>query len=119
MLSQQEVPLFITRQLPEIKNELHPGIHPSAYQAIQALTDYTRRMAFEHDFKKVKNCLALVEKIYQKGDSLVKNAIENIFIFSFSSLLASCNRVEWRIVQSCMPSNLYAIYARQVAHPGC
>ena len=109
---------MIARQLPAALFYLS-DTPPSAYQAIQALTDYTRRMAFEHNFKKVKNCLTLVQKIYREGNTLVKNAVENIFIFSFSSLLANCNRVEWRIVQSYMSSDLYALYTRQVSRPGC
>jgi hypothetical protein len=113
MFTQNNIPAFIAKQLPEL------GAQPSAYKAIQALTDHTRRLAFEHDFKKVKSCLTLVERIYREGNTFVKNAVENIFIFSFSSLLANCNRVEWRIVQSYMPSDLYALYARQVSRPGC
>lgn len=62
----------------------------------------------------VQQCLNLAEKIYLKGDAMVKNAVENIFIFSFSSMMAFCDIVEWRIVQSYMPSRLYQLYIQQV-----
>jgi hypothetical protein len=81
---------------------------------MQVLTDYTKRMALEHNFKEVRNCMSLVEKIYHKGDAPVKNAVENIFIFSFSSMRMLCNLVEWRMVQSFMPSDLYALYLDQI-----
>jgi len=109
MLSQYE-------SLPLIANKL-PA--PSLYQSIQVLTDYTRRMAFERNYKMVEKCMALVEKIYEKGNTLVKNAVENIFIFSFSTMLSRCNIVEWRIVQSYMPSDLYRLYVQQVLKSKC
>jgi hypothetical protein len=118
MLSQQQVSFLIARQFPAALFDLS-DTRPSAYQAIQCLTDYTRRMAIEHDFNKVKNCLNFVQKIYTEGNAIVRNAVENIFIFSFSSLLANCNRVEWRIVQSYMPSDLYTLYVRQVLKSKC
>lgn len=120
MLSQFEVPAFIASRLPQVKRDLHRnGTELSIYQSIQVLTDYTKRMALEHDYKTVQQCMALVEKIYQKGNALVKNAVENVFIFSFSSMLSRCNIVEWRIVQSYMPSDLYALYVQQVLRSKC
>ena len=71
-------------------------------------------MALEHEFKMVEKCMLLVEKIYEKGNVPVKNAVENVFIFSFSSIMTICNIVEWRIVQSFMPSCLYSLYIKQV-----
>ena len=109
MLSQYE-------SLPLIANKLSAS---SLYQSIQVLTDYTRRMAFERNYKMVEKCMELVEKIYEKGNTLVKNAVENIFIFSFSTMLSRCNIVEWRIVQSYMPSDLYRLYVQQVLKSKC
>jgi len=81
---------------------------------MQTLTDYTKRVALEHNFKEVKACMSLVERIYNKGNALVKNAVENIFIFAFSSMRMLCNIVEWRMVQPFMPSGLYTLYIQQV-----
>ena len=86
----------------------------ATYQSIQDLTDYTKRMALEHDFVTAGKCMQRIGKLYKKGNDLVRNAVENIFIFSFSSLFCSCNIVEWRILQSHMPSELYALYVRQI-----
>jgi hypothetical protein len=120
MLSQFEVPAFIASRLPQVKRDLHrKDAELSIYQSIQVLTDYTKKMALEHDFKMVEKCMTLVEKIYQKGNALVRNAVENVFIFSFSSMLSRCNVVEWRIVQSYMPADLYALYVQQVLKSKC
>jgi hypothetical protein len=115
MMTQFEVPAFIAGKLPQIRQDLNKsGKEVTIYQSMQVLTDYTKRMAIEHDFKMVQRCMAIVGKIYESGNLLVKNAVENVFIFSFSSIMAICNIIEWRIVQSYMPSGLYALYVRQV-----
>ncbi|MBS1661703.1 MAG: hypothetical protein JST68_11720 [Bacteroidetes bacterium] len=116
MLTAYEIPGFIAFRLPEVRLELSQS---NAYQAIQVLTDYTKRMALEHDYKMVQKCMSLVNKLYEKGNALVRNAVENVFIFSFSSLMTHCNAVEWRMVQTYMPSDLYTIYVRQVLKSKC
>ena len=63
--------------------------------------------------------MQLAGELYEKGDDQVRAAVENIFVFSFSSLMFSCNTVEWRIVQSHMPSNLYDSYVRQILRSKC
>jgi len=119
MLSQHEVPALIAGKLPQIKSDLSDNAKHSPYHSIQVLTDYTKRMALEHNFKMLQNCMALVQTIYEKGNLLVKNAVENVFIFSFSTMLSRCNTVEWKIVQSYMPKELYALYVQQVLKSKC
>jgi len=120
MLNQYAVPAFIADKLPQVRTELAlAGASTSAWQSIQVLTDYTKRMALEHDFKMVEKCMSLVQKLYEKGNAMVRGAIENIFIFSFSTLMSHCNSVEWRIVQSYMPTSLYSLYVQQVLRSKC
>jgi hypothetical protein len=115
MMNQYEVPVYIAGKLPQIKNDLHrPGAAENIYQSIQVLTDYTKRMAIEHNFKMVEKCMGLVGRIYETGNTLVRNAVENVFVFSFSSIMCLCNIAEWRIVQSYMPAGLYSVYVQQV-----
>lgn len=61
MLDQFEVPVYIAGRMPQLKMR-----DKDIYQSMQTLTDYTRRMAFEHNFKMVEKCLELVEKIYER-----------------------------------------------------
>jgi len=83
-------------------------------QSIQELTDHTKKMALEHNYKMVKKNMSKAHQLYNDGNALVRGAIENIFIYSFSTLMTRCNAVEWRIVQSYMPSDLYQVYINQV-----
>jgi hypothetical protein len=120
MLNQSQIPAYIAGQLPQISRDLTGnGTTLTAWQSIQVLTDYTKRMALEHDFKTVGKCMSLMAKLYEKGNALVRTAVENVFIFSFSSMLYNCNIVEWRIVQSYMPAELYAVFIEQVLKSKC
>jgi len=96
-----------------------PDTPPAVFSAIQELTDQAKHLALQHDFAGLKNCMNRVQKIYRSGNAGVKNAVENIFIFAFSSILPHCHQVEWRLVQSCMPTELYTLYIRQVTKAGC
>ena len=114
------MPNFIAFRLPEVKLELSStNTQPSAYQSIQVLADFTKRMALEHDFKMVEKCMSLVQKLYEKGNILVRGAVENVFIYSFSTLMTRCNAVEWRMVQTYMPADLYKIYVEQILRSKC
>jgi hypothetical protein len=120
MLNQIDVPAFIARQLPQVRQDIYCTNAPAtAYRSIQVLTDFTKRMALEHEFKLVGKCMDLMEKIYDKGNAIVRNAVENVFIFSFSTLMCNCNVIEWRLIQSCMPAGLYSLYVRQVLRSNC
>jgi hypothetical protein len=101
------------------QQHINPNPQPAIFSAIQELTDQAKRLAFQHDFAGLKNCMNRVQQIYKSGNAAVKNAVENIFIFAFSSILPRCNQVEWRLVQSCMPAELYTLYVRQVTRAGC
>jgi hypothetical protein len=122
MFDQQQIPALIARQFPEVQSDLcRAGAHAplTAFQSIQVLTDFTKRMALEHDFATVGKCMTLMGKLYEKGNAIVRNAVENIFIYSFSTLMCNCNIVEWRMVQSYMPSELYAVFVEQVLKSKC
>src|SRR5215469_8978934 len=108
------IPLAIPAQhnfIYMIKEIANPGT--TIFKTIQALTDQAKRLAIQHDFTELRNCMKLVQQMYNKGNATVKNAVENVFVFAFSSILPRCNQMEWRMVQSCMPPELYTIYVRQ------
>lgn len=86
---------------------------------VQSLTDYTKRMALEHDFKMVGKCMDLMGMLYEKGNQLTRNAVENIFIYSFSTMMCTCNIVEWKVIRSSMPDALYNLYVQQVTRSKC
>ncbi len=119
MLNQYEVPACMADELPELNEELK-AISPALniFKSVQCLANFTKRKAADHDISGVKQCFSLAEKIYFNGNENVKNAMENVFIFSFSSLLNACSREERNKLQSLMPLCLHTAYVQQVLRSG-
>ena len=82
------------------------------------LARYTRKMINLHDLPAVAKCMRLADKIYSKGNTIVKNAVENVFVYSFSGLRNCCDQQEWSKVQSGMPMTLYSLYVKQIYRSG-
>lgn len=88
-------------------------------QTINILTAHMWKMARLHHFRQVHTCMNLASRLYLDGNEPVKNAVENIFVYSFSALQLSCTKAEWNLLKSDIPSPLYSAYLRQVMHGGC
>ncbi len=119
MISQFEVSAYLANNLPEIKTELR-NTYPTLniFKSIQCLVNHTRGKLIQHDIQAVKNCLAVAEYIYARGNKLVKNAMENVFVYSFSSLLNASSHEEKRQIQTIMPLHLYSAYVHQLRKTG-
>ena len=114
-----EVPSLIEDELPEIKEQLKDkNLTGNINATMLLLARYTRSMMNIHDLPAVVKCMSLADKIYEKGNSLVKNAVENVFVYAFSGIRACCDRLEWRTIQAKMPITLHSIYIRQIYRSG-
>lgn len=119
MFSQFEVPRYLEDKIPAMKESLKdaaPGYN--IFQTVQCLCDYTRGKIKEQDILAVKQILSTAEMIYIRGNPLVKCAMENVFIYSFSSLLHCCERSAQRELQAIMPMSLYSAYVQQMVKSG-
>ena len=119
MMNQYEVPSYLQDALPEMKEVLvKEGVSSNLfdpYKSVQCLTDFTLKVAHQHNIKMLKRCFMAAERLYIKGNEMIKNAINNVFIYSFSELLADCTSRQERIkIQSVMPSYLYSAYVQLV-----
>ncbi|XZF14059.1 DUF7674 family protein [Chitinophagaceae bacterium MMS25-I14] len=116
MINQHEVPMYLQETLPEISIEkMKEPQH--VYSSVHALLDYTFQQVKEHNFPMVKKCFSIAEKLYEKGNSVVKNAIENVFVFSFSHL-PCCNKEEKEMIMGIIPGTLYSVYMKQLLQTG-
>jgi hypothetical protein len=114
-----EVPAIIEDELPAIKDQLQDkSIIGNVNKAMLVLVSYTKKMMRLHDLPAVAKCMSLADKIYNKGNDVVKNAVENVFIYAFSGMRSSCNKVEWKVIQAKMPITLYSIYVKQIYRSG-
>lgn len=118
-MNQYEVPACMEDELPEIKEELsHVASSVNAFKALQCLADYTRKMVSLHNYSIVKKCFAVAEHIYDAGNAVVKNAVENVFVYSFSSIINRCEAQERTQLHAIMPLSLYSVYVRQILRSG-
>lgn len=119
MINQYEASAIIADELPEIKEEIK-NFSPELdiFKSIQCLTNFTSRKLKEHNLLMVKRCFKTAEEIYCKGNTAIKNAIENVFIFSFPAFINVCDKEERNALQAIMPLQLYSVYIQQVLKSG-
>jgi hypothetical protein len=118
MINQFEVPMYLEDELPEITKDLKKIKNPAnAYQSVHVLLDYTFSKIKEHKLDVVKKCFALAEKLFDKGNQIVRCAVENIFVFSFSNLPVKTS-TERKAILGMIPGTLYSLYITQVMHHG-
>ncbi len=119
MINQYEVPAYLLDELPGIAQELKtfsPTLN--IYKTVQCLANYTKSKIVQHDLGTVKQCFAIAENIYVKGNELVRSAVENVFVFSFSALLNIGSREDKKELQAIMPVCLHTLYVQQVLRSG-
>jgi len=88
------------------------------YCSLNTFSDYTKHAVEDHNFNLAKKCFATAENLYSHGDGMVRLLIENIFIYSFSSMMP-VDKVEKMILKTMIPTSLYAVYMKQVLSSGC
>jgi hypothetical protein len=118
-MNQYEVPAYLQDEIPELKELLvKQGVSSNLfdpYKSVQCLTDFTLKNAHECNIKMLKRCFRAGERLYLKGNEMIKNAVDNVFIFSFSKLFASCaDGRERSKIQAVMPAYLYSAYVHQI-----
>lgn len=118
MINQHELYAYIEEVLPEIKSEMIPDKIDNPYTVMNALLKLTTKKTKEHKYDIVKKCFQVADRLYSKGNSVVRIAVENVFVYSFDGLFQSCN-AERRNVMALVPVTLYTLYINQHYQHGC
>lgn len=115
MISQEELPQFIENTMPELSDICHSEHSNNAYSVVKQLLQYTTTNIAKHNMNAAKKCLALADQLYRKGNNVVKNAIENVFVFSFSHAFfhKDHNRKD---ILDIVPPSLYELYRKQLVN---
>ena len=89
MITENEVSDILGEELPEINNELErlPNLN-SVYKTMECFVDFTKQLISRGDFKEVKHCFTIAEKMLINGNNTVKSAIENVYIYSLGTVVA-------------------------------
>ena len=113
MINQYEVPAMIEDALPELCKPLRqfPAIF-HIYETMSCFTVYTCRQVSRGDFALAGRCLQLAGKLYERGNSKVKYAIEQYFlpVLSAVPLKDAASRIK---LYSIIPSHLYSQFINE------
>lgn len=90
MISEKDIPSLLKNELPEIKDKLdHDGksLGAGLYRNIQVLTDNTRMAIKTGNMQSARKCFRTAELLLSGGNTCVKSAVRNIFLYSLAYLL--------------------------------
>ena len=118
MINQLEVPMFVEDAIPELSAEIAVNKKNNVYSLMTKLVAFTCKNVKEHNFSAVKRSFQIADKLYSKGNENVKNAVQNIFVFSFTRIFQSYPSEKKQLL-SLLPVTLYTLYISQVCHKGC
>ncbi len=113
MISQQELPGYVTNAVPELTGIIENSKCRNAYDVVRQLFKYTATQVLSKNLAAAKACLSLAEQLYDKGNTVIKNAIENVYVYSFSHAFF-CDEKRRREVLPLVPVTLYNLYKKQV-----
>ena len=118
MINQLEVPMYLQDALPEIRENIKPDDKTNAYKLMNTLTTFTSKNIQAHNYNVVKRCFKVADKLYSKGNCVVQNAVQNVFVYSFTNIFQTYSN-ERQDVLAIIPITLYTLYMAQVHHEGC
>jgi len=113
-MGQEEVPKYVSDELPELEiSAQQSGQTATIYQIMNLLVNYTHKQLTEQHYDTVKKCFGLVEGLYTNGNSRVRCAVENVYVYALDKLLLSCN-CDREKVHGLLPVHLYKLYVGQM-----
>lgn len=86
----------------------------NTYSQMQRFAEITKQLIIMGNIGRAKQCMSIAENIFKKGNSEVKNAITNVYIFSVSTFmeLHKCN------IRNLFPEFLKSEYQKQIRASG-
>lgn len=104
----------ITYVIPEINDEIKEVRVRNSYQVIELFTDKMKSMIRQNDRNRLFTCIKKMGEMYRTGDAMVKNAIENSFIYSLDNCTALCSKEYREFIFSHLSYDLQRVYAKQI-----
>jgi ribosomal protein L31E len=116
MISEAELPQYVGKEIPELSGMLcNKELCNSVHTAVNVLRDHTYNKMEEENFGAVKQCMDVAERLYKKGNQTVKNAIESVYVYSFSHMLFH-DMEKRKMLLGMIPMSLYTAYVHQMLH---
>jgi len=118
-MNHTEAILEIIEVIPESKAEFEEVYKTkNSFMVINVFTRQIRNLIKKGETKILLRSLDKMNELYQKGDSALKNAVENVFVYSLDSLTFSCKPSYKNLIFSKIPSRLHQVYLHQIYKSG-
>lgn len=118
-MNQYEAAYEIVTIIPESNNEISKAMgKKNPFAIVRIFTRHIQKLVESHNEVMVRRCLKIMDKIYDKGDVLLKHAVENVFVYSFDTVMSTCDRTERKMIMGIMPMGLYTAYINQIYKSG-
>ena len=109
----------IVKIIPESQEDFKESYQTKTpFMVISIFTRQIKKLIKNHDQKILLKSITKMNQLYNKGDQALKNAIENIFIYSLDSLTFCCEPSYKDLIFSKMSPSLQNNYLRQVYKSG-
>ena len=88
MIEEIQVREILFKEFPEMNINLGMLSNPNnIYTTIGCFVDFTRNLMNIGNIKSLKHCLNVAERMLDDGNNIVKNAIENVYVYSLGSVV--------------------------------
>lgn len=104
----------IAVSIPEICNDLKETKIQNSYHIIGFLTDKIKVMILQNDDSCLFKCLKKMNELYNNGDTTLKSAIENSFVYSLDSSTVCCTKEYRNLIFSHLSPVIQKVYSRQI-----
>lgn len=113
MITEIDVPYVLEEELPEIENEVKK-IDENITKVLQYYATYTKHCAEAANVNKLISCFMIADKFLRKGNHDVKSAVENVYVYSISSLLENSSPMQ-QLVKKMLPVKLKHACLKHIA----
>lgn len=119
IMNYQDAIAEINLALPSCREEFKETYKANnSFMVISTFTRQIRNAIQDQNQKILTNALQKMNELYDKGDTALKNAIENVFIYALDSMTFSCGIERRTLVFSQLSSGLNSKYLQQVYKTG-
>lgn len=113
VISGTDVKEILKANVPDL--EIEKSIECNVLKIIDGFAGYTIDLIKKGNLSAIKNCFSTAEQMLTDGSSEVKNAIENVYVFSITIFFDMAHAVS-KQVKELLPAHLMEEYHKQI---GC
>jgi len=110
MITQAEIKNVLVNRFPSFK--IGDMDYADVYKMISRFADYTREAIKTGNLPLIRECFKTSDFLFKEGNREIKNAIENVFVFSLAVFLDAPGALS-RQVKDLLPASLREDYKHQ------